>query len=555
MSKEINDSDISFTPEDNYAEKKEDEISCSANDLFSSEIMEDEALSSVGSRNVALSSQSNNEAASPEKSAGTAKKIKINGDDSFSDNEISYHDLFTQPEVHENTSSSDAVKEEDLFERQNNNFLSPSKNYTPDDCQKENCGNRFAEKHNAFDFNDKEETSKMPAHSFGGFVTGNNKTITVDPSKIEKWQHIMDDCFKGATNDTECDVTRDEDRIHKGNSEHIAQSNKVNNKVKETALPANAPARRYNCPEHGHISKANEYLLYMSEAYEEAKIYFKKMEPGWIFTQFKWAWMHLFVNPLEVVGDKKAQIFQIMKYKRDNENSILRRIVERDDIPSRYLVLGIIDYGPDWIEVYDGFYSLKAEIDVSIYTALKVANATLGSVLHVFGADLLLEDACSIFDVRCAALKFHYNGIKITSSLQKFGVSSYISFVRRISDVSMEGGPVSCLIVDVQKIVESKYVVYIDQYRNVVDNLEKELDKIQELIEKSGRIFQQNDLKVKRYTKILARDVSGECLITVWNPPEIKKDARYRFIYLNPVPKSIGVHLSTSRRSFYEEIK
>ncbi len=294
----------------------------------------------------------------------------------------------------------------------------------------------------------------------------------------------------------------------------------------------------------------------MVSLFEKCCIKFIKMDRRCVKIQFKWTWMHFYLNNLKFTDE--SEFLNIMKLRLENEESVLRRIVEFDDIPYKYCVLGIISIDEESVNLFDGFYTLNAKIDTNIYNKLR--GCTLGSVISVFGMELLINHPRSILDINKndIVLKLHFNSIAIGDKGSKLGyIRNKISFKNSIRNILIQGGIVSALILKIEKIIESKFQVIIDNYRNVTDDLEKEKEKVMNLAKIANRTIKHEDVVIMRYTKLLVSDDTGECLLTWWKAPEdiLKVGDVYKFVYLVPRTKSMGLHLTNTRKTYFKKIK
>lgn len=462
-----------------------------------------------------------------------------------------------------------------------------------------------------FDFNDKNMIDS-------GFTTGDNKKIFVDLKNIPEVNNeniplVNDKCnvksplrnlvlgTTGTSIETVNNILNDKE-ITKNNSDYPKSVKSVNNCIEENEIfkngsginmsrntiqstenninhqdiktenksidypykaiisnkkfPQHQPMRRYNIPEQGHSSKKTKDHLLLIETFAKVRDFFKKEDDEWIFTQFKWTWLYLFSKD-ECKGENLYQeIIDVMKLRLKYEHSVLRRIVEFDDVAGKFLILGIISFDKETIELFDGFYSVTAEIDVNIFNYLKKNNCTLGSKIFAFGSQILLKNPESIFEIgNRPVLKLNLNGIRVCSNDFKLGSARKVAFLNEIVSIHKDGGVISCLIVKIVRIIETKYLVALESYRNRVDDLEKEVEKIMEIAEKVGHQIEPTSIKTCQFTKALISDDSGECLLTWWQPPEIKVGEKYKLIYITPATGSMGIHISTSRKTYWEKIK
>lgn len=374
-----------------------------------------------------------------------------------------------------------------------------------------------------------------------GFTTGKNKSISINTKTLLR--------------------TKEELNLHNSNNSSILD-HKVNSSIPQSNINNEKSLGTYEMiDENGIIGIENKFKnilnenvdLNMEEIYDRVLKYFKKEDKSWIFCQFKWTWLHLFVNKITEKGDTYEEIIEIMKLRLKYERSVLRRIVEFDDVPFRFMVLGIIDFSENWIELFDGFYSVRAQIDELIYRMLKRNKCTIGSRLYVFGAQILLKEPTSIFDVTDCSLRLFYNSVKVCFADIKLGLCKKISFLNNISTLQPNGGVVSALVVRIKKILDTKYYVTVENYRNRVDDVEKEIEKIFEIASKTGHKLDIQDINIRQYCKVLIEDNTGECQLTWWSPPEIKEKEEYKFVFLNTIENSMGLHLVTTRQTYFEK--
>lgn len=422
-----------------------------------------------------------------------------------------------------------------------------------------------------------------------GFVTGNNKKILVDPSKIT----LLDDSKPSAktmfrANSENSSNTGDKTPLNlsvDGGSRAVGHNNASTRSmhVVDGGLAADIdsescidgprksmeaivrpsldkPAYSKSIPEAHRdcrgvcLSEETESDPRMMDIFRNVRKYFKHCEHGWVFEQFKWTWLHLFSGQMCENGNLESEVVDMMNLRLKNEHSVLRRIVEFDDVPFRFMVLGVIRVEEDSVELYDGFYSLKFEIDKNVYAMLKMFRCDLGSKLYIFGSDILVKKPTSIFEVQGNALRLHYNGTRVCNDDVRLGKARCVSFLNNISRLVPDGGVVSAIVVRIKKIIELKHLVTVENYRSSVDDLEKEIEKIYKIAEKASYTVDPKDIVVRRFCKMTVGDESGECVLTWWSPPELKVSETYKLVYLTPVRNSLGLHLSTSKKTYFERV-
>ncbi|ELA42678.1 uncharacterized protein VICG_00430 [Vittaforma corneae ATCC 50505] len=377
------------------------------------------------------------------------------------------------------------------------------------------------------------------------FMTGKNQTILIDLKNLKTTENQT--MLIDADDDS---LQINHDKLSKNDS-IVSIGNNANSTFSKNQFMKKCSISR----QKDVCSRITEDLS-LAETFSKVLRHFKKEEHSWIFEQFKWTWLHLYLN--NEIGDNEStleKIIEIMILRQKYEKSILRRIVEFDDVPFRFMVLGLIDYSEECAELFDGFYSLKFRIDKNIYTLLRNSECTLGSKLFVFGSAILLKGATSIFDIQGTPLRLFYNSVKVCHGDYKLGAAKKISFLNTISAILPDGGVVSGLNARIKQILEFKYLVAVENYKNRVDDLEKEIEKIYEIAGKTGYRVRVEDISVRQYCKLLIEDETGECYLTWWNPPEVHVGERYKFVFLNTIERACELHLTTTKKTYTEKVK
>ena len=112
-----------------------------------------------------------------------------------------------------------------------------------------------------------------------------------------------------------------------------------------------------------------------------------------------------------------------LRYRYDREieghsRSALRKIYEKDDVPSKCLILVVanikqMDNCNIYLELSDGWYSIGCKVDQSF------SKCKIGDKLITFGSELINHDqACSPLDApsphpdQQAKLKIHFNSTR-----------------------------------------------------------------------------------------------------------------------------------------------
>ncbi|EQB62175.1 ubiquitin c-terminal hydrolase [Vairimorpha apis BRL 01] len=144
--------------------------------------------------------------------------------------------------------------------------------------------------------------------------------------------------------------------------------------------------------------------------------------------------------------------------------------------------------------------------------------------------------------------KIKKNFAKIECKLLKI---QYRWVWKRISEIEKEGGIVSCIKGTVKRVIESKFVVQVKDYRNTVEDLDSELENIKYLMDKTNESIEIEDVKIRKFVRLVLEDESGQCLITSWlYTDEIVKDKMIMFCGLIPISTALGIHLTTNKRTY-----
>lgn len=152
--------------------------------------------------------------------------------------------------------------------------------------------------------------------------------------------------------------------------------------------------------------------------------------PGWLENHYRWIVWKLASMEMhcpQVFGGRSLTPDQVMlqlKYRYDIEidnscRSALRKIYERDDVPSKSLVLCVSaieckEDGGVQLELTDGWYSICAELDEPLSTLASTGRLFVGLKLLTSGAELVgSAEACAPLEApKDAALRLSYNSTR-----------------------------------------------------------------------------------------------------------------------------------------------
>ncbi|KAF7684729.1 Breast cancer type 2 susceptibility like protein [Astathelohania contejeani] len=398
-----------------------------------------------------------------------------------------------------------------------------------------------------------------------GFKTATNKIIKISEESLKKVN--LEKEVKFNLNEIDDKLENIIKLRKEGGNGILNNKRKISPNVSQKRLSVDSGLiRSFNKPEIGHKSIEELYIKKMENIYANIKEFYKNEPLFWINQQFRWSWMSMYMrgiaNEDKVVLQEK--IIEQMNIRKSKEYSILRRIVEGDDISWKYMILLVVEIqqvgrGDYLITVYDGYYGIYCKVDDEIARRIVSQKFRVGTRLKVFGAELLLSTATPIEELKEPGIKLRGNGVRIDRKGKKnLGYQNKLSFITRIDKIKKGGGPVSCIEVKVVRLVEKKYLIRVDNYESRVEerNLEKEIEKIEKLREEANH-KKETKVVLKRYIKMIVHDLHGdsECLITWWNPEEIKTGDKIRFVYLMLMEKSIGIHLTSTNKTHFKIIK
>ncbi|XP_010622203.1 breast cancer type 2 susceptibility protein isoform X3 [Fukomys damarensis] len=268
----------------------------------------------------------------------------------------------------------------------------------------------------------------------------------------------------------------------------------------------------------------------------------------WVYNHYRWIIWKLaameFAFPQQFANRclSPERVLLQLKYRYDvevdrNRRSALKKIMERDDTPAKTLVLCVSDIvssntnTPETssnktsvadtkkvavIELTDGWYAVKAQLDAPLLALLKSGRLAVGQKIIIHGAELVgSPDACTPLEAPDSLmLKISANSTRPACWYTKLGFfPDPRPFPLPLSSLFSDGGNVGCADVIVQRIYPIQWMektssgLYI--FRNEREE-EKEAAKHTEA--------QQKKLEVL-FTKIQAQFEEHEENTTKWCVP------------------------------------
>lgn len=319
----------------------------------------------------------------------------------------------------------------------------------------------------------------------------------------------------------------------------------INNDI----ITKNAPMRMYGKPVKGHTTLEIQKNRKIEEIYAKVAKKYKNQRKEWVDVQFKWAYLSCFKsNTLE------KDIADRMEKRRISEYSILRRIVEGDDVCFKLMCLMIVRTG-SMLELYDGFYSLLFRADKAIQGRVVAQKLKIGDKVYVFNAELLTHEK-DILAIDGPAFQMHSNSVMRVQDDKKLGYTKCASFLIKFTNVDKTGGLVPAIEFSIIRIVEDKVLIQCQGLKRAVDmnKLEEEMEYMKVLAVKHGI---KEEFKLKRYCKLLVKDLHScrEGIFTWWNiREEIRIGDKIRAISTAIVNDTVGLHFNTINRSYVSKM-
>lgn len=421
-----------------------------------------------------------------------------------------------------------------------------------------------------------------------GFKTGNNKKIKIDEKAFEREKKRFDEICeydemlkhedikekssldrKLACEDQQC-VLIEKDNLNEETKVEISKEGSFigfktgkNKKIGRTAIvkengrytveisknqPRGTTIRKYNCPQKGHITQKLKKNIRMMELYDKlVDLFGDKYTMEQIGMQFKWAWMHFVVNPLEYI-DIEEKIVDLVKHKLENECSYCKKVCEKHISSYKYCVFGILEVKKDELILFDGFYEFPVQMDVRTKETLK--KAEMGNKIHVFGMEYLYNEETN---KHVFTLKF--NNWRECNTKTAIGYKQKASFFTQIKHIQIGCGIVPALRIKIVRVVEEGHSLKVGNYKALTTNIEAEMEKVYDLAKKAHKEIKKEEVHVQKYAKLIVTDGTEDCLLTWWNAPDVKGKDVFDMVCLDMDNKSEGVHLIATFKTYYKIVK
>ncbi|XP_051018796.1 breast cancer type 2 susceptibility protein [Acomys russatus] len=214
----------------------------------------------------------------------------------------------------------------------------------------------------------------------------------------------------------------------------------------------------------------------------------KLISSAWVSNHYRWIVWKLaameFAFPKEFANRclNPERVLLQLKYRYDVEidnssRSALKKILERDDTAAKTLVLCVSDIispsasgsetsgskagGADTIELTDGWYAVKAQLDPPLLALVKSGRLSVGQKIVIHGAELVgCPDACEPLEAPDSLrLKISANSTRPARWHSKLGFShDPRPFPLPLSSLFSDGGNVGCVDIVVQRVYPLQWV-------------------------------------------------------------------------------------------------
>ncbi|KAK5643053.1 hypothetical protein RI129_009220 [Pyrocoelia pectoralis] len=223
----------------------------------------------------------------------------------------------------------------------------------------------------------------------------------------------------------------------------------------------------------------------------------RKLIPiGWIRNHYRlivWKLASFDRNFPDTFGDclTVENVLQQLKYRYDREidkaqRSALHRILEKDDVPQKRMVLCVSNIFTEGngveIELSDGWYCIRTIIDDPLKFQVKVSKIVIGTKLVVQSAEILNCDGCHPLEIpELVRLKINYNCTRRAVWYAKLGFQKDVRpFPVSVTTLHYDGGGVGCIRIHIFRVYPICYLEKCENGKSVWRNRKAEDRRVQE---------------------------------------------------------------------------
>ncbi|KAF2898879.1 hypothetical protein ILUMI_07307 [Ignelater luminosus] len=251
--------------------------------------------------------------------------------------------------------------------------------------------------------------------------------------------------------------------------------------------PNNAQNIHFNCKNNFVINTTDGAIIIPNSdnlvGASEIKVAFTSMHGvdskllpnGWISNHFKWiVWKlaSLERNFPDVFPDclSLENVIQQLKYRYDREidraeRPALRRILEKDDVPQKRMVLCVSDIikvsdHSFELELTDGWYAIRTLIDQPLCKQIFISKIKIGTKLIVQCAEILNCEGCHPLNIPDhVKLKINYNCTRRAHWNSKLGYQKIAEpFPIKLKTIHPDGGLVACIKIQIVRVYPLRYM-------------------------------------------------------------------------------------------------
>ncbi|KAI9146063.1 hypothetical protein BKA69DRAFT_322256 [Paraphysoderma sedebokerense] len=220
------------------------------------------------------------------------------------------------------------------------------------------------------------------------------------------------------------------------------------------------------------------------------------IDERWVLNHYRWiVWKlasYLKLNPTKYKELwTPDHVMQQLKYRYEREinqghRSALKLVIERDGVPSRYMVLCVSDivevprssssHTSFHLELTDGWYKIRATMDSSVERAVKTRRIFIGQKLAIFNAQLIGgSDAVPALDVPdSTVLKITGNSTRRARWHAKLGFQKEKFFEVSLNSLMPDGGAAPAVDVVVMRVYPILYMETSPSGRKITRSAQEE---------------------------------------------------------------------------------
>ncbi|KAB0795722.1 hypothetical protein PPYR_09783 [Photinus pyralis] len=250
-------------------------------------------------------------------------------------------------------------------------------------------------------------------------------------------------------------------------------------------------------------------------------------------------------------------VVQQLKYRYDREidkaeRSALHRIVERDDVPQKRMVLcvsNIIKEGNALeIELTDGWYCIRTVIDELLKFQVKISKIVIGTKLIVQNAELLNCDGCHPLELpNHVRLRINYNCTRRATWYSKLGFQKDMKpFPVSLGGLHSDGGGVGCIRIHIFRVYPIRYLEKCEMGKSVWRNKKAEDRRMQEWENERLKMLESINRRVSDEFEKELKGAEAGCKVNYTKLSEVKSNEVLCQIACND-PEILKESLSSSQ--------